>query len=221
MAQLSRGDGYAYAFENAATIRAALDRVHVKPGTAIAGGARSGLLPADDGGASAWIMPAVVRVQRATFDAGAEQAALVGKRTDLGGGGRFYRVLPRRRRRVGSAGDRALSRHGGSRNRPCGRAGGKAAGPLKSVLVIHRYGRIEPGEPIVLVITLSLHRREAFEAAAFLMDYLKTRAPFWKKQHLANQSAADWVGAKASDDAAADQLEGRQGLSAFADRLQK
>lgn len=74
--------------------------------------------------------------------------------------------------------------------------------PLFGVTVIHRYGRIEPGEVIVLVATASSHREAAFAAAAFLMDYLKTRAPFWKQVEAA--AGTTWVEAKATDDAAAE-----------------
>ena len=72
--------------------------------------------------------------------------------------------------------------------------------PLLDCLVIHRHGRLVPGDPIVLVITLSAHRDAAFEAANFLMDYLKTSAPFWKKEESAG--GEQWVAAKDSDDAA-------------------
>jgi molybdopterin synthase catalytic subunit len=75
--------------------------------------------------------------------------------------------------------------------------------PLSGVTVIHRFGKITPGENIVLVVTASIHRQAAFEAASFLMDYLKSRAPFWKKEHLADGSTGDWVEAKSSDDDAA------------------
>jgi molybdopterin synthase catalytic subunit len=68
--------------------------------------------------------------------------------------------------------------------------------------VIHRFGRIEPGEDIVLVVTTSSHRHDAFAAAEFLMDYLKTRAPFWKRVEAAGN--AIWVAAKSSDDSAVD-----------------
>jgi molybdopterin synthase catalytic subunit len=73
--------------------------------------------------------------------------------------------------------------------------------PLQGITVIHRYGLLKPGDPIVLVATASPHRRAAFEAAEFVMDYLKTQAPFWKKEHPASaDSEARWVEAKASDD---------------------
>ncbi len=77
--------------------------------------------------------------------------------------------------------------------------------PLNKVLVIHRYGRLEPDEDIVLVITASDHRRDAFEAAQFLMDWLKTKAPFWKLEE--TDKGARWVEAKSSDDAAAARWE--------------
>jgi molybdopterin synthase catalytic subunit len=78
--------------------------------------------------------------------------------------------------------------------------------PLIAALVIHRYGRITPGETIVLVATASRHRQAAFAAAEFLMDYLKTRAPFWKQVEMAGTTAVTttWVEAKAADDAAAE-----------------
>jgi molybdopterin synthase catalytic subunit len=73
---------------------------------------------------------------------------------------------------------------------------------LLGVTVIHRYGRIAPGEAIVLVATASSHRQAAFAAAEFLMDYLKTRAPFWKRVEKPTGSA--WIDAKTADDAAAE-----------------
>jgi molybdopterin synthase catalytic subunit len=71
---------------------------------------------------------------------------------------------------------------------------------LQALCVIHRYGRIEPGGQIVLVMTASAHRQAAFEAADFLMDYLKTRAPFWKKEWQHTGSSRGWVAAKSEDD---------------------
>ncbi len=76
--------------------------------------------------------------------------------------------------------------------------------PLTGVTVIHRHGLIEPGQNIVLVVAASAHRQAAFEAASFLMDYLKSRAPFWKKEHRLDGSQGDWVEAKVSDDVAAE-----------------
>jgi molybdopterin synthase catalytic subunit len=74
--------------------------------------------------------------------------------------------------------------------------------PLLGLTVIHRVGRIRPGEGIVLVLAASAHRRAAFEAAEFLMDYLKTRAPFWKREHLKDGTVGGWVEAKSQDDEA-------------------
>jgi molybdopterin synthase catalytic subunit len=86
---------------------------------------------------------------------------------------------------------------------------------LHGVTVVHRYGRIRPGEDIVLVITASSHRHDAFAAAEFLMDYLKTRAPFWKRFEQA--SGATWVEARSSDDAAADRWSTPPGRRAAAE----
>ena len=79
----------------------------------------------------------------------------------------------------------------------------QARWPLQAVRVIHRHGLVAPGDGIVLVITASSHRVAAFEAASFLMDYLKTRAPFWKREHLADGTTGGWVEATEADDAAA------------------
>ncbi len=80
--------------------------------------------------------------------------------------------------------------------------------PLLGVTVIHRYGRLVPGDNIVLVATASSHREAAFAAAEFLMDYLKTRAPFWKKEERAGGDG--WVEARQSDAAAAARWSGRR-----------
>jgi len=75
--------------------------------------------------------------------------------------------------------------------------------PLQGLTVIHRFGLVRPGEKIVLVLAAARHRAEAFAAAQFLMDYLKTRAPFWKKERRADGRAGEWVAAKERDEAAA------------------
>lgn len=72
---------------------------------------------------------------------------------------------------------------------------------ISAVTVLHRHGKVKPGETIVLVVTASKHRHAAFESAEFIMDFLKTHAPFWKKEHTAAGAVA-WVGAKSSDDEA-------------------
>lgn len=71
---------------------------------------------------------------------------------------------------------------------------------LADVLVIHRHGALRPAEPIMMVATAARHRADAFAAAEFLMDYLKSRAPFWKKEHL--RDGASWVASKEEDEAA-------------------
>jgi molybdopterin synthase catalytic subunit len=75
--------------------------------------------------------------------------------------------------------------------------------PVMAITVIHRHGKIAPGENIVLVVTASSHRQAAFEAASFLMDFLKTRAPFWKKEHARSGTTGEWVAAVDEDDRAA------------------
>jgi molybdopterin synthase catalytic subunit len=80
--------------------------------------------------------------------------------------------------------------------------------PLAGATIIHRVGRLAPGDRIVLVVAASRHRAAAFEAAAFMMDFLKTRAPFWK-----HEAGAGWVDARDSDDAAAARWERDQGSS--------
>ncbi len=72
--------------------------------------------------------------------------------------------------------------------------------PLLGITAIHRFGLIRPGDPIVLVLTVAAHRGDAFAAAECLLDFLKTRAPFWKREHRADGSLGGWVAAKAADD---------------------
>jgi len=72
--------------------------------------------------------------------------------------------------------------------------------PLSGVSIIHRFGLIKPGENIVLVVTASTHRQASFEAASFLMDFMKTGAPFWKREHLSDGGIGDWVESKAEDE---------------------
>ena len=74
--------------------------------------------------------------------------------------------------------------------------------PLAGITAIHRFGRIEPGDNIVLVAAASRHRQAAFDAANFMMDYLKSSAPFWKKEHRLDGTAGEWVPARETDDEA-------------------
>jgi molybdopterin synthase catalytic subunit len=148
-------------------------------------------------------MRATVRLQREQFDAAAEAAKLLRGRTDIGALVTFTGVCR------GSEGGEAiasltLEHYPGMAESEIERHATEASErwPLLGVTIIHRYGRILPGENIVLVMTVSSHREAAFAAAEFLMDYLKTRAPFWKQVEKADGTT--WVDAKATDDAAAD-----------------
>jgi len=148
-------------------------------------------------------MPATVRLQSADFDAGAEAASLVRGRTDVGAVVTFTGVC-----RGDEAGTPVaalvLEHYPGMAEAEIARhvAAAEARWPLLGATVIHRHGRLVPGDNIVLVVTAASHRGDAFAAAEFLMDYLKTRAPFWKKVERAD--GASWVDAKSADDAAAD-----------------
>lgn len=143
----------------------------------------------------------IVRVQKEIFDAAAEAAALTAGRKDIGALVTFTGLC---RDEGGTLTALEIEHYPGMAEEEIGRVVEEAERrwPLEAVLAIHRCGLIRPGEPIVLVATASAHRGEAFAAAEFLMDYLKTRAPFWKKQHGAQEG--DWVAAKAEDDAAAE-----------------
>jgi len=143
-----------------------------------------------------------VRVEPRDFDIGAEISALTGNRTEIGAIVTFTGVVR------GSVGDRALTsmtleHYPGMTEAELIRveAEANARWPLQASLIIHRVGELAPGDNIVLVITASPHRQAAFEAAEFLMDYLKTRAPFWKKETFAD-GEAQWVDARETDDAA-------------------
>jgi molybdopterin synthase catalytic subunit len=148
------------------------------------------------------MIPAV-RIQAEDFDAAAEVAALTGGRHDVGAVVTFTGLC---RDEGGRLAALELEHYPGMAEAEVARVveEARARWPLQGVTVIHRYGKIRPGANIVLVATASAHRRAAFEAAEFLMDYLKTRAPFWKREHRVDGSAGTWVEAAAADDAAAD-----------------
>jgi molybdopterin synthase catalytic subunit len=140
-----------------------------------------------------------VRVQREDFDLGREVKSLVAGRTDVGAIVTFTGTV-----REETSGkplvSMALEHYPGMTESELERVEAEARQrwPLQASLIIHRYGELRPGDNIVLVITASAHRQAAFEAAAFLMDYLKSKAPFWKKETLRDGSA-DWVEARESD----------------------
>lgn len=141
-----------------------------------------------------------VAVQEAPFDLAAEQAALSAGRTDVGGIASFVGVC----RADDGLSAMVLEHYPGMTERAIARiaAEAEARWPLTGCTVIHRVGRLRPGEPIVLVLTASAHRVAALESCAFLIDWLKTRAPFWKQEEFAD-GTAQWVAARAEDDAAA------------------
>jgi molybdopterin synthase catalytic subunit len=143
-----------------------------------------------------------VRVQRDAFDLSEESLRLTQGRADVGAIVAFTGIC---RDEAGTLAALELEHYPGMAEEEIARIARDAAKrwPLLGLTIIHRSGSIRPGEPIVLVMTASGHRQAAFEAASFLMDYLKTRAPFWKKERRADGSAGEWIGAKDADEEAA------------------
>ena len=143
----------------------------------------------------------MIRVQREDFDVGAEMAAMSGK--NIGALASFVGLV---RGEDGNAaiGAMTLEHYPGMTEKKLAEieAEARERWPLEDCLVVHRYGRLEPGDRIVLVITASSHRQAALESCAFLIDWLKTSAPFWKLEERGD--GEDWVEARASDDAAAE-----------------
>jgi len=146
-----------------------------------------------------------VAIQEAAFDLGSETAALTAGRTDVGGVASFVGVC----RADDGLDAMVLEHYPGMTERAIARiaAEAEARWPLAGCTVIHRVGRLCPGEPIVLVLTASAHRIAALESCAFLIDWLKTRAPFWKREDFAD-GRSRWVDAKAEDDAIAARWDG-------------
>ena len=145
----------------------------------------------------------MIRVQREDFDPGAEMERLTAGRADIGALVSFVGLV-RDMTDGASLSAMTLEHYPGMTERELARIEDEARArwPLQDCLVVHRHGRMEPGERIVLVAVASAHRAAAFEACWFLIDWLKTRAPFWKLEE--GPEGARWVEAKASDDAAAD-----------------
>jgi molybdopterin synthase catalytic subunit len=150
---------------------------------------------------SAHVRP-IVRIQAEDFDTGAEIARLTAGRTDIGAVVAFSGLC---RDEAGRLTALELEHYPGMAEAEIARIADEALRrwPLTGLAAIHRYGRIAPGGNIVLVVAASAHRQAAFEAASFMMDYLKSRAPFWKKEHRADGSASNWVEARDADDHAA------------------
>ena len=158
-------------------------------------------------------MTATIRLQHEPFDAAAEARALTHGHTDIGAVVTFTGIC-----RGDENGEPivglTLEHYPGMAEAEVSRhiEAAERRWSLRGVTVIHRYGRIVPGEDIVLVVTASSHRHDAFAAAEFLMDYLKTRAPFWKRvERAASDGISGWVDAKSSDDAAVDRWGKRPG----------
>ena len=147
-----------------------------------------------------------VRVQKEAFDPGVEAARLTEGRTGIGAVVTFVGLC---RDEDGALAALEIEHYPGMAEKELRRVAEEAAArwPIEGIIVIHRFGIIRPGEPIVLVATASTHRAEAFAAASFLMDYLKTEAPFWKKLHLLS-GPGNWVAAKQDDEAAAQRWRG-------------
>jgi len=147
-----------------------------------------------------------VRVQREDFDVGAEIAALTAGRTDIGGVATFLGLV-----RDMAGNDRisamSLEHYPGMTEKMLAEieAEARTRWPLDATLIIHRHGRLEPGDRIVLVATASAHRKAALESCEFLIDWLKTKAPFWKLEETG--AGARWVVARESDDRAAARWE--------------
>jgi molybdopterin synthase catalytic subunit len=145
----------------------------------------------------------VIRVQREDFDVGAEIAALTRDNHHIGGVASFLGLV-----RDMAGGEKiagmTLEHYPGMTEKKLAEieAEARRRWPLDGSLIIHRYGRMAPGERIVLVVTASSHRAAAFESCQFLVDWLKTKAPFWKLEE--TPSGGKWVDARDSDDKAAD-----------------
>ena len=145
----------------------------------------------------------MIKVQREDFDIGAELAQLTNGNTKVGGLASFVGLV-RDLADQGAVSSMTLEHYPGMTEKRLAEieAEARSRWPLEGVLIIHRYGKLEPGDRIVLVATTSPHRQAALESCAFLIDWLKTKAPFWKLEEGAKGAA--WVEAKESDDHAAE-----------------
>ena len=146
----------------------------------------------------------MIRVQREAFDVGREIAELTAGNTRIGGVASFVGLV----RDLGGLRSMTLEHYPGMTERQLERIDAEAhrRWPLEASLIVHRYGRLEPGDPIVLTITASAHRQAAFDSCNFLMDWLKTEAPFWKREE--NRDGERWVAARTDDDEARDRWRG-------------
>ena len=140
-----------------------------------------------------------ISVQEAVFDLAAESAALAAGRDDIGGIASFVGIC----RADDGIAAMVLEHYPGMTEKALAGIAAEAERrwPLTGCTIIHRVGRLEPGAPIVLVLTASAHRSAALESCAFLIDWLKTGAPFWKREEFADGTTR-WVEARAEDEAA-------------------
>lgn len=148
-------------------------------------------------------MSPLIRVQREDFDAAAEAALITTGRTDIGALVSFVGLCRDEQGRLNAL---ELEHYPGMAEAEMNRIATLAIErfDLMALTVLHRYGKIAAGEQIVLVIAASSHRQAAFDGANFVMDFLKTAAPFWKKEHGKDGTSGGWVAARDADDAARD-----------------
>lgn len=148
-------------------------------------------------------IPVVVRIQREDFDTAAETASLCAQHGRIGAVVTFTGLC---RDEDGTLAALELEHYPGMAEAEIRRICEEAVErfSLEGIAAIHRFGRMAPGESIVLVIAAAPHRHAAFDGASFVMDYLKTSAPFWKKEHRTDGSTGGWVEAKDADDRARD-----------------
>ena len=146
--------------------------------------------------------PVTIRIQQDDFDIAREIAILTGSRTDIGAVVSFSGIC-RGDENSAKIAALTLEHYPGMAEEEIKRHADEATSrwPLNGVTIIHRVGRFMPGQNIVLVLTASQHRQAAFQAAEFLMDYLKANAPFWKREESA--SGTSWIAARDHDDDAA------------------
>jgi molybdopterin synthase catalytic subunit len=144
----------------------------------------------------------IIRIQAGDFDVSAETKALTSGRADVGALVAFVGLC---RDEGGTLAALEIERYAGMAEAELARVAGEAAArwPLLGLAIVHRFGVIEAGGRIVLAAAAAAHRGEAFEAANFLMDYLKTRAPFWKRPHRPDGTLGEWVEPRGEDDLAA------------------
>lgn len=144
----------------------------------------------------------IVRIQAEDFNLQTEIEAMTSGRADIGAVVTFSGLC---RDEGGTLAALELEHYPGMAEAEIMRIATQACGrwPVTHLLAVHRFGKIAPGGNIVLVIAASPHREAAFSAASYLMDFLKTRAPFWKKEHRKDGTSGEWVDAKDKDDAAA------------------